>query len=104
MDGVIYLSHLFLRIGRLPRAKDLKKDMYATFDTMMTFFEGHLLIAACLEHGISSVDSDFPQTIVVFDVASRVVERPRLCQWHSRDYLLTTVRTESTIIVRFGAM
>ncbi len=72
------LSHLFLRIGRLPQAKDPKKDMHASFDALMTIFKSHLITAACIEVGISSMDSDLSPTAtvpLVSDVASKVVDR-----------------------------
>ncbi len=52
--------------------------MHASFDALMTVFKGHLLAAACLELGISSVDGDLPPTTevpAVSDVASKVVDR-----------------------------
>ena len=76
------MNHLFLRIGRLPDAKNPKKDMHASFDALMTVFKGHLVAAACTELGISGPDSDIPLTcpespqgVQVSDIASKVVDR-----------------------------
>ncbi len=74
------LSHLFLRIGRLPQAKDPKKDMHASFDALMTIFKSHFITAACIEVGISSMDSDLPQTATVPLVSDVASNGSRLCQ------------------------
>ncbi len=74
------LSHLFLRIRRLPQAKDPKKDMHASFDGLMSVFKSHLIAAAYIILGID-MDSELPPTVevpfvpFVSDVASKVVDR-----------------------------
>ena len=75
------MNHLFLRIGRLPDAKNPKKDMHASFDILMTVLKGHLVAAACTELGISGPDSDIPLTCPEFpqrSVASKVVDYSRV--------------------------
>ena len=53
------LSHLLCRLGRLPDAKDPKKNLHACQDALVTIFKGHLIKAACKELGLDCPDSDW---------------------------------------------
>ena len=52
------LSHLFTRLGRLPKVKKPKDDMHACQDALHTVFKGHVVVAACRELGITDPDED----------------------------------------------
>ena len=56
------LGHFFSVLGRLPRAKDPKKDFNACLDALFTVLKGHFVAAACSEMGISS-PKETPQSL-----------------------------------------
>ena len=80
------MSQFCSLLGRLPAAKDPKKDMNACTDILMTVLKGHYIAAASNMLGISSLDEipkslpDFKKASVaekkafLYDLADRVVQ------------------------------
>ena len=80
------LSQFCSLLGRLPAAKDPKKDMNACTDILMTVLKGHYIAAASNMLGISSLEEipkslpDFKKASVaekkafLYDLADRVVK------------------------------
>ena len=67
------------RLGRLPEAKDPKKNLHACQDTLLTVCSGHLITSACRELGLDSPNSDWPspptREVCVADIATKVVSQ-----------------------------
>lgn len=77
------LTNLLHRIGRLPDAKDPKKNLNACLDEILAIFKGYMIVAACQELGISSpedvpsqtTDKENPVKFKASDVARIVVDK-----------------------------
>lgn len=54
------LGHLCGLLGRLPNAKNPKKDLHACCDALFLILKGHILAVACGELGISNPDAEIP--------------------------------------------
>ena len=50
------LGHFCALLGRLPQAKDPKKDFNACRDVLFTVLKGHYVAAACAELGVEKAD------------------------------------------------
>ena len=57
------LGHLCSLLGRLPKAKDPKKDFNACSDALFTILKGHFIAAACDILGIRKPDEE-PASLV----------------------------------------
>ena len=56
-------------LGRLPQAKDPKKNFNACLDVLLTILKGHFIAAACFEMGISS-PSEIPESLAAVKQSS----------------------------------
>ena len=63
------LGHFCSLLGRLPRAKDPKKDFDACLDALFTVLKGHFVAAACCEMGITS-PNDTPEALIAVQSGS----------------------------------
>ena len=75
------------KLNQIKVTKDVKKDVNATLDFLLTVVKGHLLAAACEILGITKLDSHIPlppqvkygqasdKNMYVQSIASQVVER-----------------------------
>ena len=80
------------KLNRITVTKDVKKDVNATLDFLLTVIKGHLLAIACEILGITKLDSHVPlppivkhgqpcdQYAYVRSIASQVVERCTLIE------------------------
>lgn len=81
------LSQMCSLLGRLPAAKDPKKDMNASTDFLVTVLKGHYIAAACNILGLEKADSPIPgvpdhkksslqeQQAFMFKIAGQVVDQ-----------------------------
>ena len=81
------LSQMRSLLGRLPAAKDPKKDMNASTDFLMTVLREHYVAAACIILELEKADSPIPGTpdykkspleekqAFLFKIAGQVVDR-----------------------------
>ena len=92
------LNHFGSRLGRLPAARDPKKDMTACTELLTTVLKGHYLLVACSILGIETYDdvpSGLPDTKGSSPEAKRHTYVTYLVEWLSEDALLLN-RVEGT--------
>ena len=71
------LGHFCALLGRLPQARDPKKDFNACRDILFTVLKGHFIAAACSKMGIEKANAIPPNCEILAKIQQQPMEKQR---------------------------